>query len=63
MQQVTFPPNVLAPLLLRMMEIESHTPLPLILDRTNWKFGKTNCNILYLAALHQGIAIPLFTLF
>ena len=32
----------------------------LCLDRTNWKFGKTNINILMLAVAYKGIAIPLF---
>lgn len=30
------------------------------LDRTNWKWGKKNINILMLAATYRGIAIPLF---
>src|SRR6187401_2701681 len=30
----------------------------LALDRTNWKFGKTDINILMLAIVWQGIAIP-----
>lgn len=63
MKEITFPPKCLATFLLEIMEIEPDTPLTLILDRTNWKFGKSNCNILYLAAVHQGIAIPLFTLY
>jgi hypothetical protein len=33
--------------------------LTLTLDRTNWKFGKLDINILMLAAAHRGIAIPL----
>lgn len=59
-QQITFPPNKLAPLLLHIMGINPKDKLCLILDRTNWKFGKKHCNILYLAAAYQGIAIPLF---
>jgi len=35
-------------------------PLELIFDRTNWKFGKTHINFLFLCAAHNGIAIPLF---
>lgn len=31
----------------------------LCLDRTNWKFGKLNINILCLAIVHQGVAIPI----
>jgi hypothetical protein len=62
-QQVKFPPAKLALLLLHMMGIKPTDRLILILDRTNWKFGKKDCNILYLAAAYQGIAIPLFILF
>lgn len=31
----------------------------LCMDRTNWKFGKLNINILTLAYAHEGVAIPL----
>lgn len=34
--------------------------LYLILDRTNWQFGKTNINILVLSAVYEGIAVPLY---
>jgi hypothetical protein len=35
----------------------------LAMDRTNWKFGKTNINALVLAVTYQGVAFPLlFTL-
>ena len=32
----------------------------LTIDRTNWKWGKSNINIFMLAVVHQGIAIPLY---
>lgn len=32
------------------------------LDRTNWKFGKTDLNLLMLALIHEGIAYPLIWL-
>lgn len=32
----------------------------LCLDRTNWKYGQTNINILVLAVAVKGVAIPLF---
>jgi hypothetical protein len=32
----------------------------LILDRTNWKWGKTSINILMLSIAYKGIGIPLF---
>ena len=31
----------------------------LCLDRTNWKFGKLDINILTLACAHEGVAVPL----
>lgn len=33
--------------------------LTLILDRTNWKFGRLDINILMLSVAHRGIALPL----
>src|SRR5262249_13842468 len=33
-------------------------PWELLLDRTNWKFGKLDINILMLGIVHQGIAYP-----
>ena len=35
------------------------TPWTLSLDRTNWKLGKAELNILMLCVVHQGIAFPL----
>ena len=63
MEQVQFVPEKLAPLLLYIMEVPGEEKLALVLDRTNWKFGKADCNILYLAVVWQGIGIPLFGLF
>ncbi|VAW29834.1 hypothetical protein MNBD_BACTEROID07-1893 [hydrothermal vent metagenome] len=38
-------------------------PFRLALDRTNWKFGDKNINILVLAVVYQGVAFPvLFTM-
>jgi len=34
-------------------------PYRLTLDRTNWKFGKLNINILLLAVVYKGVAFPL----
>ena len=39
------------------------TPWVLCLDRTNWKFGSININILVLAIAHEGVAIPIFWCF
>jgi hypothetical protein len=35
------------------------TPYRLCLDRTNWKFGKTDINILTLGVCYEGVAIPI----
>jgi hypothetical protein len=34
-------------------------PFQLALDRTNWKFGQTNINVLMLAIVYQGTAFPI----
>jgi hypothetical protein len=34
-------------------------PYRLAMDRTNWKFGQTNINVLTLAVVYQGVAFPL----
>jgi hypothetical protein len=34
-------------------------PYRLAMDRTNWKFGKTNINVLMLAITYQGVAFPI----
>jgi hypothetical protein len=40
--------------------IENLSKWTLAMDRTNWKFGKININILYLAIAYKSVAIPLF---
>jgi Transposase DDE domain len=34
-------------------------PFRLAMDRTNWKFGQTNINVLVLAVVYHGVAFPL----
>ena len=34
-------------------------PFRLAMDRTNWKFGETNINVLTLAVVYQGVAFPI----
>jgi len=34
-------------------------PYRLAIDRTNWKFGETNINVLTLAIIYQGVAVPI----
>jgi len=38
----------------------SGQPLYLSMDRTNWRWGKKDINILMLSIVYKGIAIPLF---
>ena len=33
-------------------------PYRLVMDRTNWKFGETNINVLTLAIVHEGVPFP-----
>jgi hypothetical protein len=33
-------------------------PYRLAMDRTNWKFGETNINVLTLATVYEGVAFP-----
>lgn len=39
--------------------LPSEPPYKLSLDRTNWKFGKTDINILMLSVCYKGVAIPI----
>lgn len=47
----------LAQVIVRLLGVAG--PWTLSLDRTNWRFGKTDLNILLLGIVHQGIAWPL----
>ncbi len=47
-----------AKLVLKLFNLEQ-APLYLAIDRTNWKWGKSNINILMLAIVYKGTAIPL----
>ncbi len=38
-------------------------PYQLSLDRTNWKFGQTNINILMLGVIYKGLSLPILWLF
>lgn len=38
-------------------------PYQLTLDRTNWKFGQTNINILVLGVIYRGLSLPLLWTF
>ncbi|MFW6223142.1 MAG: IS4 family transposase [Bacteroidota bacterium] len=49
--------NLIAKIIFSMLP--SEPPYRLSLDRTNWKFGATNINILMISICHQGVGIPL----
>ena len=50
---------LIAKLIIQMLSIKDG-PWPLVMDRTNWKFGKVNINILVLGIAYKGIAFPIF---
>lgn len=52
-----FPLDALCLMIWRMFD--DGTPVVLSLDRTNWKLGKKNINILMLSLCHESMAIPL----
>jgi hypothetical protein len=41
------------------MLLPKQTSYRLVIDRTNWKFGSANINILLLAVVYKGVAFPL----
>ena len=49
--------NIIARLIFTLLPIK--TNLILSIDRTNWKFGKTDINIFMLEIVYQGVAFPL----
>ncbi len=57
-EQVRFDFGALAKLLVAMMGREDG-PWRLTMDRTNWRLGRRDVNILVIGIVHRGIAIPL----
>ncbi len=53
----TLDSNIIAKLIFSLLPNKKH--LTLSIDRTNWKFGKTNINIFMLGVVYQGVAFPL----
>ena len=49
--------DLLARLIFKMLPHQP--PYRLAMDRTNWKFGETNINVLTLAIVYQGVAFPI----
>lgn len=60
-QQVRFDYDAIAQLIMSLFDFESG-PIYLTMDRTNWKWGKANLNILVLAVVYKGAAIPVYWL-
>ena len=53
-----FDPFSVASMVITLFDLKNKK-LSLALDRTNWKFGKLDINILMLTVAHKGIALPL----
>lgn len=53
--------DLVAVLLFKMLPFSG--PYRLSLDRTNWKFGQTNINILVLGVIHKGLSLPILWTF
>lgn len=53
--------DLIARLLFKLMPFGG--PYQLSLDRTNWKFGQTNINILVLGVIYKGLSLPLLWVF
>ena len=53
----------LAKLIVAIKGLDSQKSWKLTMDWTNWKFGKTHINILYLGVCCNNVAIPLFSHF
>ena len=56
--EFSFDLSSIAPFVLRLFPLDKKCTL--ILDRTNWKWGKTPINILMLSIAYKGISIPFF---
>ena len=57
--EVTFDYDALAQMIMDWFDFNSGS-FYLTLDRTNWKWGKSNLNFLVLAVVYKGAAIPLY---
>jgi hypothetical protein len=60
-QTVVFDYDAVAHLIMQLFDFKDQTYY-LTLDRTNWKWGKANLNILTLAIAYKGIAVPVYWL-
>jgi hypothetical protein len=59
-KEIALDQGQVAKMMLALAGVTVNQKLKLILDRTNWKFGKKHINILYLSAVTDKGNIPLF---
>jgi len=59
-QHVNFDGAAFARLIVAVLGLDKIEPWDLVLDRTNWKLGKTHINILMLGVMWRGACVPLF---
>jgi hypothetical protein len=57
MKEFEFPMKIVSSLIFNLLPSKSN--LILVLDRTNWKFGTKNINILMLGVSYKNVAFPL----
>ncbi|WP_051960122.1 IS4 family transposase [Sphingobacterium sp. ML3W] len=57
MAEAELPMKLISSLIFSMLPVKGK--LILVMDRTNWKFGSSNINILMLGVIYKGVAIPL----
>ncbi|NME69766.1 IS4 family transposase, partial [Flammeovirga aprica JL-4] len=55
--EVTFDEKDFSKLLSKMIPVKGKYKLSM--DRTNWKFGSLNINLLYLSVIYDGVGIPI----
>ncbi len=60
LRQVSLPWNKIALLTLAILGFDKDEKLTFILDRTNWQFGRSHVNILFLCVVWRGVGVPLF---
>lgn len=57
MAQVDLPTRLISTLIFNILQNDS--PVVLVMDRTNWRFGQQNINILMLGISYKSVAIPI----
>jgi len=58
MKEVNWTTTSLIPLILKWLKMDDG-PYTLLIDRTNWEFGKKKINILMISVLYEGYSVPL----